>query len=332
MDLSIVIVSWNTQSMTRDCLRSVYAGLGALQTQVVVVDNASTDGSQHMIKTEFPQVLLIHNKDNAGFARANNQAFSQCLGRHILLLNSDTLILGQTLEKSVAYLDRNPQVGAMGCRVLNTDGSMQPTCGRFPTLWNLLVLTSGVARIPGLRRLDAYQLTHWDRNDERDVDSVTGCYLMVRHSAMRKVGRLDESFFFYGEETDWCTRFLAQNWAVRFAPVGEIIHHGGASAKKLNHKRDLLLSKGLILLHRKHNGLLSALIAAAILLFFNVSRAILWTLFSLLLPREKNVSRALHFRNIVKNFHTAWPQDPVEKTAALPSQMHAPTPVTRSLP
>ena len=241
MDLSIIIVNWNTREMLRDCLQSVFDTAADITFDVWVVDNGSSDDSQQMVRDAFPQVELIANQDNKGFAGANNQALSRAKGRHVLLLNSDTLVHGDVLSASVRYLDDNPDVGAMGCRVLNTDGTLQITGSQLPSLLNLSLQATGLNRLPG-RFFDRFQMARWDRRDARDLDVIFGCYLMVRRSVIEQVGLLDDTFFFYGEETDWCFRIAKGGWRLVLAPVGEITHFGGGSVKKLNHKRNIMLS------------------------------------------------------------------------------------------
>lgn len=305
-DLSIIIVSWNTQKLLRDCLESLYGSGVTAALEVFVVDNGSTDGSPEMVEARFRNVKLIRNADNRGFAAANNQALRVAAGRHVLLLNSDTLVHPGVIDASIDYLDCHPDVGMMGCRVLNADGTVQATCSQFPTLANLLLLTSGLFRVPGLSFAKRYRMDDWQRDDERDVDVVSGCYLMVRREATEAVGLLDEDFFFFGEETDWCRRFRAHGYAVRFAPVGTITHFGGGSSTSLNSKRDLMLSEATVRLHRKHGGLAAAAAAWAILLVFNASRYAYWSLKSLL--QFRRFDRREHFRGVVWGFHSSWPR------------------------
>lgn len=306
MDLSIVIVNWNTREMLRDCLQSVFDGLGGLEVEVFVVDNASEDGSQEMVRTCFPDVSLICNTENRGFAAANNQALLFANGRHVLLLNSDTLVHGDVLAASCGYLDQRPEVGVMGCRVLNTDGSLQITGSGFPSLFNLFLMTTGLWKLKSVPLFDRYQMLSWDRRSEREVAVVSGCYMMVRGSAMEEVGLLDEDFFFYGEETDWCRRFANAGWKLVLAPVGEITHFGGGSVKKLNHKRDVMLTQGTIRLHRKHGGVVGGAACWAMLMGFNLSRAAFWSLLQIG-GRARARERAHHFRNVVLSLGKLWP-------------------------
>ena len=304
-DLSIVVVSYNTLEMTRECLSSIFdQSANKQKIEVIVIDNASSDGSVEMIERLFKQVKLIKNRQNLGFAAANNLGFNFASADYVLLLNSDTVVLGDVLEQSVKYLQSNPEVGAMGCRILNTDKSMQASCSGYPTLWRLLAMTIGLDRL--FCQFDQYRLRCWQRDSERDVEVISGCYLLVRREIINKVGYLDENFFFFGEETDWCLRMRMAGWKLRFAPVGEIIHHGGGSVKKLNFKRDVMLTDATIRLHRKNGGIYHARVAFLILCLFNISRALFWSIASLINPRAR--LRASHFWNVVASTSTTWPK------------------------
>lgn len=298
MDLSILVISWNTLEMTRACLASVFEGLGGLSAEVILVDNASDDGSAAMVEAAFPQVRLIRNDRNRGFAAANNQAIAESSGRHVLLLNSDTLVRGDVLPASVAFLDAHPDAGAMGCKVLNTDGSVQENNVDFPSLPTI------VAGIVGLRKLGLHRP---DPERETDVDVVAGCYLMVRRAVIEQVGILDERFFFFGEETDWCRRMRDAGWRVVYAPVGEITHHGGGSVKRLNHRRDVMLSEATIRLQRKYNGWAGGVVAFILIFAFNFSRALFWSLLAPVLRSDRARGRAAHFRSVVAMTPATWP-------------------------
>ncbi len=306
IDCSIIIVSWNTREMTRECLTSVFQNMDTSSCEVIVIDNASSDKSAEMISDSFPDVKIIQNSENTGFSKANNQGINISSGRKILLLNTDTIIKGDVISNSVTWLDAHPDVGAMGCRVLNTDGTVQRTCSMYPSLLNLALLTSGLWKLPWPRFLGRGQMTHWNRDSEREVEVISGCYLLVRRDVIDQIGLLDETFFFFGEETDWCRRMREADWALMFAPVGEIIHHGGGSAKKLNHRRDILLSEAMIHLHKKHGGVIQAAIAYAIVLAFNISRAIFWTLADLIVHSNHTAERAQHFRHVFRGSRQIW--------------------------
>lgn len=304
-DLSIVIISYNTLNMTKRCVESIIKNSYNLSIQIIVIDNNSHDGSAFMVKSQFPQVFLVENLENRGFAAANNQGFALCRGDFILLLNSDTIILDDVLEKSIDLLNSNPQVGAMGCQVLNPDRTVQYTCSGFPTLLRLLTMTLALDRIRALSFLDHYLMRTWARNDEREVEVISGCYLMIRKGLLDAVGFLDESFFFFGEETDLCRRIREAGWKLLFSPAGKIIHFGGGSIKKLNYKRDVMLTAATVRLHRKYGGITSAMLAYLILILFNFSRAAGWEVISFFNPSSK--VRAQYFNKVVKAYRECWP-------------------------
>ena len=306
MDLSIVIVNWNTRDMLRNCLASIPRQTD-MQAEVIVIDNASEDGSAAMVAAEFPEARLICNSANLGFATATNQGLRVASGRYLLLLNSDTLVLGSVLADSVRYMDANSDVGMMGCKVLNEDGTTQMTCSRFPSFLNLLLQTCGLNRLERPRWLQRYQMLDWARDDEREVEVISGCYLIARRAVITQIGLLDESFFLYGEETDWCRRCADAGWKLVFAPVGSIIHLGSGSSRKLNYKRDLMLSEGTVRLHRKHGGRPAAASVWLLLLLFNLSRSAYWSLRAVTDSSGSTRSRAGHFRQVVRHFSRAWP-------------------------
>jgi GT2 family glycosyltransferase len=310
MDLSIVIVNWNTRDLLRDCLQSVFAGLGGLEVEVFVVDNASEDGSPAMIRKEFPEVRLIQSPENVGFAGGNNLALRRVSGRHVLLLNTDTIVHGNVIPDCVAWLDRNPHVGVIGPRLLNSDGSLQPSSSAFPTLKNLTMQLIGVTRIA---RCDNYRMTGWDRSEERSVDVVSGAAMFVRGKAMAETGLLDESFHFYGEETDWCRRFREKGWGLKFVPIPEITHFGGGSVRRLNHRRDVMLTEGTTRLQLKHGGPAAAVACFTILALHNITRAAFWSTASLA-GRPGATARARHFALVVTELPRAWPSMPERAT------------------
>jgi GT2 family glycosyltransferase len=304
MDLSVVIVNWNTRELLRDCLTSLVAASGGIAVEVLVVDNASSDGSGAMVQAMFPTVCLIESPRNIGFAAGNNLALRQVSGRHVLLLNSDTLVRGDVLRNAVVWLDGHPEAGVMGPLVKNADGSLQPSCSSFPSLRNLMLQLLGVTRIA---RFDRYRLTGWDRSAARRVDVVSGAAMFVRRAAMEEVGLLDEAFFFYGEETDWCHRFARAGWQVVFVPLPAVTHFGGGSVRALNHRRDVLLTEGTTRLHRKHGGIAAGLACFAILAAHNASRALFWSV-PAALARHGARARATHFARVVADLPRAWPR------------------------
>jgi len=271
-DVSIIIVNWNTRDILRNCLLSIYEQTKEIYFEVIVVDNASTDGSVEMVKKDFPQVILIENTENRGFAAANNQSIAVAKGRYVLLLNSDTLILDKAIFKTVMSADANPKAAVVGCRVLNPDRTLQPTCFMFPSLLNMFLSSTYLFKLfPKSKFFGREQMSWWNRNDTREVDVVTGCFMLVRRMAIEQTGLMDEQFFFYGEETDWCYRFRQGGWKVLFIPDAEIVHLGGQSSKQMASQMALQL-RGSILqfMHKHHSSLEYSIACILVWLFFTI--------------------------------------------------------------
>ncbi len=262
MDLSIAIVSWNTREVLGDCLRSVYETGSGVDFEVIVVDNASSDGSPEMVRESFPQARLVANSENLGFAKANNQAWQVSKGRYFLLLNPDTLCRTGALGALVRFMDCTPEAGALGPLVLNSDETLQHSWARFPTLTSEILgkldrRTQG-GMLPQTARetraLGAFQ-----------ADWVGGCAMMVRGSAIGQIGLMDESLFMYNEETDWCKRLREAGWTIWVEPGAEIVHLGGRSSDKAPARTRLHLRRSKVRYFSKHHGRLQGLILGAVL-------------------------------------------------------------------
>jgi GT2 family glycosyltransferase/glycosyltransferase involved in cell wall biosynthesis len=291
MDTSVIIVNWNTRDILRDCLVSVYAQTKAVSFEVIVIDNASTDGSAEMVRAEFPEVILLQNDKNRGFAAANNQGMSVAKGRYVLLLNSDTIILDDAVSGIVRFADSQPQAAVVGCRVLNPDKTLQPTCFMFPSLLNMLLSSTYLYKIfPRNRFFGRERMTWWNRNDVREVDVTTGCFMLVRQEAIERVGMMDELFFMYGEETDWCYRLKKAGWKIMFTPVWQIIHLGGQSSKKMKPEMAMQLRASILLFFKKHMGRISYCFACLLVALFFLVRLPLWFLKALAVPRTWRAS------------------------------------------
>jgi GT2 family glycosyltransferase len=254
-DVSIAIPSWNTRDLLRQCLESVLRSSSGLSVETIVVDNASSDGSADMVAAEHPQAKLIRNRTNLGFAAACNLAFKLSSGRHFLLLNTDTILLDQALTSLVDFMDAHPGIGAAGCRLLNRDGTLQRSCSCFPSLTTELLDALYLSKLfPKSRLFGKYSMTYWDFDEVREVDFVGGSCLIVRREAIREVGLLDESFFMYTEEADWCYRLRQRGWPVYYYPVAQAIHLGGESARQCGKDMHIHLYAGRNLFIRKHRG------------------------------------------------------------------------------
>ncbi len=233
MDLSVVLLSYNTKDLTEQALRTVVDASAGLEVEIFVVDNASHDGSADMVAEKFPQVKLLRNDQNVGFAAGNNVALRQVVGRHVLLLNTDTIVRQDTLRTLVEFLDLHPDVGAVGCKILNPDGSLQYDCKRgFPTPMAAVYKLTGLSRLfPKSRRFARYDMTYVDENETAEVDALSGSCTMVRKETMDQVGLLDEDYFMYGEDLDWYFRIHKAGWKIYYLPTTEIIHFRGESGR-----------------------------------------------------------------------------------------------------
>lgn len=262
VDVSIIIVNYNVREFLHQALQSVRRASAGLNVEVIVVDNNSADGSTEMVADEFPEVTLIENRDNTGFSRANNQGIRIAQGRYLLILNPDTILQEDTLTTLVDYLDRNPEAGAVGCQILNPDGSFAPESRRaFPTPRVALYRITGLSRLfPRSPRFGRYNMTFLPIDKESEVDALSGSCMMVRHAALYHspetaeslallngrasgenirstdsgsgAGLFDETFFMYGEDLDWCFRIQQAGWSIRYTPETKIIHYKGESTKK----------------------------------------------------------------------------------------------------
>ncbi len=288
MDVSVVIVNWNTRDILRDCLRTIYDQTRRVSFEVIVVDNASQDGSPDMVRAEFPQAQLVANVANVGYAAANNQGIRIAQGRYVLVLNSDTLILDRAIDKMVDFADAHPQAGVLGCRVRNRDGTLQPTCFMFPSALNSLLSALYLNKLfPRSRFFGREAMTWWDRNDIREVQVVTGCFLFLRREALEAVGYMDERFFMYAEETDWCYRFRQMGWQVLFTPAAEIIHLGGQSTAQRSAEMLVQLRLSILKFVRKNQGPAAWVVVCLNTILFLALRVPVWFGIRLLVPAKK---------------------------------------------
>ena len=277
LDVSLIIVSWNTRDVLRNCLRSVYEQAVQIVFEVIVIDNASSDGSSEMVRAEFPQVVLIENRENHGFASANNQGIAIANGRYVLLLNSDTIVLDHAIDKTVQFADAHPEASVVGCRVLNADRTVQHTCFMFPSLLNMVLSSTYLYKLfPKNKFFGRERMLWWDRNDVRQVDVVTGCFMLVRREVVEQVGLMDERFFVYGEETDWCYRFKQAGYKMVFMPHAEIVHFRGESSKHIAAKTILLKRGSRLLFIKKHKGCLAYVLACLLTALFFFLRVPYW--------------------------------------------------------
>jgi GT2 family glycosyltransferase len=291
-DVSIIIVNWNTRDLLRDCLASIAAET-RVPHEVIVVDNASADGSVAMVAAAFPGAVLIANTGNRGFAAANNQGLAVAKGRHVLLLNPDTIVLDDAIGRMLGWLGRHPDVGCVGCQVLEGPGVIQQTSFADPGPVNLAIVELGLHRLA--RWLPVFGrpwYRDWDRRSEREVDVVSGMFMLVPRRVLETVGPLDEAFFIYAEEADWCRRIRKAGWRCVFAPAAQIVHldGGGKSTVQIRSRMHVQMQKSHLIYVRKHHGALAHSMVRMLLVGSALLRAFLFG--GLKLVRPDPVTRA----------------------------------------
>jgi GT2 family glycosyltransferase len=271
MDVSIVIVNYKSRAALMECLAALEATRGQLMTEVVVVDNASGDGALAAIGQSYPGARGIANTDNVGYARAINQGIAASSGEFVVAMNPDCIVEPGALATMVVYLRTHPQTAVVGPKILNSDHSIEFSARSFPTHLTFLfnrysLLTRLFPENPHTRR---YLLTDWDHASARDVDWVSGACMMVRRAAIAGVGGMDEAFFMFNEDVDWCRRMKLAGWAVTCVPDAVVVHHIGASKSRVAPKVIVERHRGMIHYFHKHhptNPMLAAAAAALIML------------------------------------------------------------------
>jgi N-acetylglucosaminyl-diphospho-decaprenol L-rhamnosyltransferase len=246
-DLSIVLVCWNNKDYLQPCLRSLYDSGLRSTFDVVVVDNGSTDGSQEMLRLNFPEVLIIQNDHNVGLGKASNQGIVVTRGRYVLLLNNDTIVNSPSLDAMVQFLDEHPEAGAVGGQLLNSDGTVQSCYNNFPTLHEEFLIATRL----GERLWPCYPANVNDTH-VRSVDWMGSACLMLRRAALDKVGLLDEEYFIYGDEADLQYRLKKAGWQVFYLPHATTIHYGGRSMTRWGRRK--MVYRGHMLFFQKNYG------------------------------------------------------------------------------
>lgn len=257
MDISIIIVNYNTKELLNQTIQSVINTTNNINYEILVVDNNSTDGSVNMLKNTYSNnsvVKPIYNSDNVGFSKANNKAMKAAKGKYILLLNSDTKVLEKCIEKSFEYMKSDHTIGALGCKLILGDGTLDHACKRgFPSpsasLYYMLKLDK---LFPKVKKFGQYKMSYLSKDTIGEVDALTGAFMMVRHDAIEKIGFLDEEFFMYGEDLDWCYRIKEAGYKIMYYPEATTIHFKGQSSKKKKWKTLYEFYRAMYLFYNKH--------------------------------------------------------------------------------
>lgn len=300
LDISVIIVNWNTRDLLRECLRSI-----GEQThrphEVIVIDNASSDGSVDMVASEFPSTVLIRNEGNRGFAAANNQGLKIAKGRYVLLLNPDTIILDRAIDTMIGWCDAQPNVGVAGCQVWENDTKIQRTCFADQGPLNIFLVETGLYwALSGWRFFGGPHYSSWDRKTEREVNIVSGVFMLVPMPVLDHVGLLDEAFFIYSEEADWCMRMRIAGYRCVFTPVARIIHRdgGGKSTSQIKARMYVQMQKSKLIFVRKYYGRGGYIAARATLLACMLLRCLIFATIS-----RSNGSSKAHLAWAATLFH-----------------------------
>jgi GT2 family glycosyltransferase len=255
VDLSIIIVNYNTSRLLRDCLQSIYHSAVTASYDVLVVDNGSSDDSADTVRREFPEAQLITSEINGGYAYANNLGLRQALGRYLLLLNPDTVLPPNALQDMLSFMNTHPEAGVAGPKLVLADGSLDLACRRsFPTLDIAFYRLIGLSkRYPASPRFNRYNLGYLDPDQLSEVDSVVGAFMLIRREALEQAGLLDERFFAFGEDLDLCYRIkIDHGWKVYYYPAVVVTHYKGQSMKQRTVPMTIHFYRAMWLFHEKH--------------------------------------------------------------------------------
>lgn len=234
MQLSIIIITWNSEKHIRNCLNSIIQNAGELHPEIIMVDNNSLDQTIKIVKEQYPQVNFIRNKYNLRYAQANNQGIENSQGEYLLLLNPDTEVFENSLTAMIQFMEENPQAGALGPQLLNPDGTVQPSCREFPTYATLLWEFSGLSKLfPKSKIFGHWRMGYFDFNQTREVDQPMGSCLLLRRKALNDVGVFDRNFPMFFNDVDLCYRIKKAGWRIHFFPYAHIMHHKGASTRQV---------------------------------------------------------------------------------------------------
>jgi GT2 family glycosyltransferase len=254
-EISVIIVSWNARGYLRDCLNSLHQTSESVVREIIVVDNASTDGSPEMVEEEFPGTKLIRANENLGFARASNLGIKLATGCMLAFVNSDVIVHPECLQRLAAFLDHDGRAGLVGPKILGADGRMQFTCGKLPTVWNTMCRCLALDRVLSRWRLfSGFHVRSQDPDAVAQVEVLSGCFWVSRRIAVDQVGGLDERFFFYAEDFDWCKRYGDAGWKVMFVPSATATHFGGGSSSNAPLRYSIELLRASLLYWQKHYG------------------------------------------------------------------------------
>lgn len=311
VDVSVIIINWNTRQLLETCLESLAGSCTSHTFETIVVDNHSTDGSPEMVRQKFPQVKLICNSTNVGFAHGNNQGIKASGGRYLSLVNSDVKVLPNCHDQLVEFMDAQKEIGICGPRVLNGDLTLQSSCRRFPTLWNNVCDAFAFRRFfPNSAFFAGEHMLYFKHDRIIYPDVLVGCFLFARADAVKEFGLLDEEFFMYGEDINWCLRCWRSGWKIAFYPEAQAIHYRGGSSSMDPVRFAVVLQRARQQLWKKHYSSMECFGLACLLAVENTLR---WAMNAVsaalkLKPRAEAEGRMQRYAACVKALFSAEPK------------------------
>ncbi|MBC8491272.1 MAG: glycosyltransferase family 2 protein [Candidatus Marinimicrobia bacterium] len=301
MQISIVIVNYNTSELLVNCINSIYNQTNIYDYEIIIVDNNSQDDSVMQIRKKFPEVIVIENEENLGYAKANNQGFKVAQGEYLLVLNSDTIILPGAIDKTYSFMVNNPQTGVIGCKLLNYDKSLQPSCRSFPSILNYFSESLFLYKIfPKSSFLGKPYMSFMNYDKVNEVDVVMGAFMMIKRETLEQTGYFDENFFMYSEETDLCFRIKQKGWKIFYYPEAQIIHLGGGSSEKTPVEMFIELHKSNFKFCNKHHKNNYALIEKWILFLGILIRSIHAGIMKIIIADSKSKLRFNRYITVLK--------------------------------
>ncbi len=299
IEVSVIIVSWNCRQMLADCITSLRDQLPAGASEIIVVDNASSDGTADAVRRDFPEVKLIENAVNLGFARGNNCGIEISSGKYICLINPDVVVGKRCIPNILHYMEQHPDVGMLGPRIVGRDGVTQRSCMRMPTLWNQLCRTLGLDSLAKRSRLfGGFLMKDFPHDKLRDVDIINGCFWMVRRAALNNVGNLDPRFWMYADDLDWCRRFHLSGWRIVFFPDAKAVHYGGGSSQQAPVTLYVEMQRANLQYWRKYHGAASCFCYWGLLYVAHILRFAASTCFYVLTASDRQLALAKMRRHL----------------------------------
>jgi len=275
VDVSVIIVSWNAKNFLIKCIQNLLKSVKQYTMEIIVVDNSSDDGSGASVREIFPNVYLVENEKNEGFARANNIGIDIAGGRYVALVNSDIEVIDDCIKLLLSFMEKYQDIGVLGPRILNKDRTLQASCRKFPGVWNAVCEALGLNNIfPKSEHFSGEEMFYFNHEEVREVDALSGCFLMVRKEAIAQVGGLDEKFFIYSEDIDWCKRIKMAGWKIIFCPEAQAIHYGAGSSRNAPEKFLIEQKKAILQYWQKHNGIAGRITIKAILILHHTIRLV----------------------------------------------------------